>query len=154
MSFPEPYPGLVIRYSYLWKREQDEGREEGSKDRPCAVLLSVLDEDEEREVLVLPITHITRKPGRRDRNSIGHEESPGARRREIMDRDHGSERIRVARARPEAPAGSRYVDDCLWVPAAEVFRTRSRRVPRARSTRQVSAREKVRVNCKRPIPLR
>jgi hypothetical protein len=57
VSFPEPHPGLVIRYSYLWKREQDEGREDGSKDRPCAIVLSVLDEDEEREVLVLPITH-------------------------------------------------------------------------------------------------
>ncbi len=47
----------MIRYSYLWKREQDEGREDGSKDRPCAIVLSVLDEDGEREVLALPITH-------------------------------------------------------------------------------------------------
>jgi hypothetical protein len=29
VSFPEPHPGLVIRYAYLWKRESDEGREEG-----------------------------------------------------------------------------------------------------------------------------
>lgn len=57
MSFPEPYAGLVIRYSYLWKREQEEGREEGMKDRPCAIVLVVTDEDGEREVLVLPITH-------------------------------------------------------------------------------------------------
>ena len=28
MSFPDPHPGLVIRYAYLWKREHDEGREE------------------------------------------------------------------------------------------------------------------------------
>jgi hypothetical protein len=34
--FPEPYAGLVIRYSYLWKREHETGREEGTKDRPCA----------------------------------------------------------------------------------------------------------------------
>jgi hypothetical protein len=33
MDFPEPYAGLVIRYSYLWKREQATGREEGSKKR-------------------------------------------------------------------------------------------------------------------------
>lgn len=57
MSFPEPVPGLVIRYAYLWKREYDEGREDSSKDRPCAIVVSVVDEDEEREVLVLPITH-------------------------------------------------------------------------------------------------
>lgn len=57
MSFPEPHPGLVIRYAYLWKHESDEGREEGSKDRPCAIVLSSVNEDDEREVLVLPITH-------------------------------------------------------------------------------------------------
>lgn len=57
VSFPDPHPGLVIRYAYLWKREHDEGREEGSKDRLCAIVLSVLDDDGEREVMVLPITH-------------------------------------------------------------------------------------------------
>ena len=57
MSFPDPHPGLVIRYAYLWKREHDEGREERSKDRPCAIVLSVLDDDGEQEVMVLPITH-------------------------------------------------------------------------------------------------
>ncbi|MGH8294414.1 MAG: hypothetical protein ACRETZ_02760 [Steroidobacteraceae bacterium] len=43
MSFPDPRPGLVIRYAYLWKREHDAGREEGSKGRPCAIVLSILD---------------------------------------------------------------------------------------------------------------
>ena len=57
MSLPEPYVGLVIRYSYLWKREFDEGREEGTKDRPCAIVMTVVDEDGDKEVLVLPITH-------------------------------------------------------------------------------------------------
>lgn len=57
MSFPEPHPGLVIRYSYLWKREYDEGREESGKDRPCAIVLSVVNDDNERNVLVLLITH-------------------------------------------------------------------------------------------------
>jgi hypothetical protein len=57
VSFPEPYAGLVIRYSYLWKREFDAGREEGVKDRPCAIVMVVLDEDGDKEVLVLPITH-------------------------------------------------------------------------------------------------
>lgn len=57
MSFPEPYVGLVIRYSHLWKREFDAGREEGTKDRPCAIVMAVIDEDGDKEVLVLPITH-------------------------------------------------------------------------------------------------
>jgi hypothetical protein len=57
MSFPSPYPGLVIRYSYLWKQEYEAGREEGIKDRPCAIVMSVVEEEGEWEVLVLPITH-------------------------------------------------------------------------------------------------
>jgi hypothetical protein len=57
MSFPEPYAGLVIRYVYLWKREFDAGREEGTKDRPCAIVMTVVDEDGDKEVLVLPVTH-------------------------------------------------------------------------------------------------
>lgn len=57
MSFPAPHPGLVIRYSYLWKEEADEGREEGSKDRPCAIVVAVDTADGESEILVLPITH-------------------------------------------------------------------------------------------------
>jgi hypothetical protein len=57
VSFPEPYAGLVIRYSYLWKREYEQGREEGVKDRPCAVVLVITDDDGEKEVLVVPITH-------------------------------------------------------------------------------------------------
>jgi len=57
VSFPLPHPGLVIRYSYLWKQEQDAGHEEGRKDRPCAIVMAVVDEYGGKEVLVLPITH-------------------------------------------------------------------------------------------------
>ena len=57
MSLPKPEPGLVIRYSYLWLREHREGRDEGSKDRPCAVVLALLDGNDEQNVLVVPITH-------------------------------------------------------------------------------------------------
>ncbi len=57
MSLPEPHAGLVIRYSYLWKREFDAGRDEGPKDRSYAVVMAVLDEDGDSEVWVLPITH-------------------------------------------------------------------------------------------------
>ncbi|MCW5573270.1 MAG: hypothetical protein KIT37_09590 [Steroidobacteraceae bacterium] len=57
MSLPAPHPGLVIRYAYLWKREYEAGREEGSKDRPCAIVMAVTDGEGEAQVLVLPITH-------------------------------------------------------------------------------------------------
>lgn len=57
MSFPVPVPGLVIRYSFLWRDAAAKGREEGEKDRPCAVVLVTSDADGEKIVLVLPITH-------------------------------------------------------------------------------------------------
>ncbi|MCW2308980.1 hypothetical protein [Rhodobium gokarnense] len=57
MSLPRPEPGLVIRYSYLWWQEQRAGREEGTKDRPCAVVLTSEQRDEDILVVVIPITH-------------------------------------------------------------------------------------------------
>lgn len=57
MTLPDPEPGLVIRYAYLWKSEHDEGRDEGSKDRPCAIVLAVSAGDVGPRVTVLPITH-------------------------------------------------------------------------------------------------
>lgn len=57
MSFPDPHPGLVIRYAYLRKRVPVAGREEGSEDRPCSIVVSVLDDEGEQEVMVLPIRH-------------------------------------------------------------------------------------------------
>ncbi len=57
MSLPSPHPGLVIRYSYLWKQEADAGREEGSKDRPCAIVMAISEVEGEQQVVVLPITH-------------------------------------------------------------------------------------------------
>ncbi len=57
MSLPTPEPGLVIRYSYLWLREHREGREEGTKDRPCAIILATRVHDDDRQVLVVPVTH-------------------------------------------------------------------------------------------------
>jgi hypothetical protein len=56
VSLPKPEPGLVIRYSYLWLREYREGREEGGKDRPCAIILASLDQDGETQALVVPVT--------------------------------------------------------------------------------------------------
>ncbi len=58
MALPEPVSGLVIRYSYLWYREHLEGRDEGQKDRPCAIVAALRkDENGDTRVLVLPITH-------------------------------------------------------------------------------------------------
>jgi hypothetical protein len=57
MTWPVPHPGLVIRYSYLWEREARAGREEGVKDRPCAIVLVLLREGEHPIVRVLPVTH-------------------------------------------------------------------------------------------------
>ena len=57
MAFPRPVPGLVIRYSYLWRVEQLRGQEEGVKDRPCAIVLVVQDADGDEFVTVLPVTH-------------------------------------------------------------------------------------------------
>ena len=57
MSLPRPETGLVIRYSYLWLREHRQGREEGVKDRPCAIIFAADTQDGETEVLVLPVTH-------------------------------------------------------------------------------------------------
>jgi hypothetical protein len=45
----------VIRYSYLWHDEYLAGREEGVKDRPCAIVISMRDEEGDMVVLVAPI---------------------------------------------------------------------------------------------------
>jgi mRNA-degrading endonuclease toxin of MazEF toxin-antitoxin module len=58
VALPEPVPGLIIRYSYLWYREHLQGREEGQKDRPCAIVAAIrADDNGDTRVLVLPITH-------------------------------------------------------------------------------------------------
>jgi hypothetical protein len=44
---------LVIRYDYLWQSERRKGREEGSKKRPCAVVLATAS----GRVIVCGITH-------------------------------------------------------------------------------------------------
>lgn len=55
---PEPAPGLVVNYAYLWRREAAAHREEGIKDRPAVVVLATEPADEGgKTVLVAPITH-------------------------------------------------------------------------------------------------
>jgi hypothetical protein len=58
VELPDPQPGLVIRYSYLWQSEFVAGRDEGVKDRPAAIIAAIVSEtDGHKRVLVLPITH-------------------------------------------------------------------------------------------------
>jgi hypothetical protein len=53
-----PFPGLVVRFSFLWSHERDAGRTEGRKDRPCVIVVSVKSESDVRmRVRVVPITH-------------------------------------------------------------------------------------------------
>ncbi len=64
MALPEPVPGLVIRYAYLWLDEHRQGREEGVKDRPCAIVLVAGQDDDGKLVTVLPVTHAAPKDTR------------------------------------------------------------------------------------------
>jgi hypothetical protein len=58
VTFPAPKQGLVIRYAFLWSHERDAGADEGSKDRPCAIVVATsLKPDGEIQVIVSPITH-------------------------------------------------------------------------------------------------
>ena len=58
MKKPDPEPGLVIRYDYLWRDEQKRGRIEGAKDRPCAIIIASKTDDQGHFTVILaPITH-------------------------------------------------------------------------------------------------
>ncbi len=57
MALPQPVPGLVISYAYLWRDEALRGLEEGRKDRPCVIILSVEETGGRTVVTVAPITH-------------------------------------------------------------------------------------------------
>jgi hypothetical protein len=62
VRLPKPEAGLVVRYSYLWLSEHEQGREEGSKDRPCAIILALSREASGERVLVVPVTHTPPSP--------------------------------------------------------------------------------------------
>jgi hypothetical protein len=58
VNIPAPKPGLVIRYSFLWSHERDQGAIEGSKDRPYAIVVATpRDENGHIHTIVAPITH-------------------------------------------------------------------------------------------------
>lgn len=58
MALPDPQLGLVISYNYLWRDEHDAGRDEGSKSRPCVIVLA-LENRADGSILarVVPVTH-------------------------------------------------------------------------------------------------
>jgi hypothetical protein len=57
VALPDPAPGLVIGYAYLWRNEALKRQEEGRKDRPCVIVLSVHKVEGRTLVTVAPITH-------------------------------------------------------------------------------------------------
>ena len=66
MALPHtPFPGMVVRYSFLWSNEARAGETEGRKDRPCVVITAVSRAADGRFwVRVLPITHRQSDPSR------------------------------------------------------------------------------------------
>lgn len=60
-----PEPGDVLNYSYLWEEEYRDGRDEGVKDRPVAVVIVTLMADGLEQVIVAPLS--TRDPRRGER---------------------------------------------------------------------------------------
>ena len=56
MALPDPKPGLVIRYGYLWRHEAAAGRDHG-KTRPACLVAAADSAVLPRNVVLLPITH-------------------------------------------------------------------------------------------------
>ena len=58
MALPEPKLGLVVSYSYLWHHEHNTGRDEGTKSRPCVIVLAMENQTNGTvQVRVAPVTH-------------------------------------------------------------------------------------------------
>jgi len=56
LPLPEPKPGLVIRYDYLWARESRAGSSYG-KERPACLVATSAPSIQPGFVVLLPITH-------------------------------------------------------------------------------------------------
>jgi hypothetical protein len=61
VPLPDPKPGLVIRYDYLWSREAAAGHDQG-QERPACLVAATYPTTSPRFVVILPITH-TRPDG-------------------------------------------------------------------------------------------
>jgi hypothetical protein len=60
-----PFPGMVVRYSFLWSSEARAGETEGRKDRPCVIVTAIRRAADGRlRVRVLPITHVPTEAAR------------------------------------------------------------------------------------------
>ena len=57
MALPDPKPGLIVRYDYLWSHEATGGRNQG-KDRPTCLVAASDSAARPRYVVLLPITHV------------------------------------------------------------------------------------------------
>ena len=58
MKKPDPQIGQIVRFDYLWRDEQMNGRTEGAKERPCAIVIALRpDEKGDPSVMLAPITH-------------------------------------------------------------------------------------------------
>ena len=56
MALPDPKPGLVVRYDYLWTHEAATSRDQG-KTRPTCLIATTGPSVRPRYVVLLPITH-------------------------------------------------------------------------------------------------
>jgi hypothetical protein len=56
VALPDPTPGLVVRYDYLWTHEASAGRSQG-RDRPTCLIAATDSQTAPRYVVLLPITH-------------------------------------------------------------------------------------------------
>jgi len=66
MAIPDPEPGLVVHFNYLWSSEFDRGRLEARYPRPCAIVLSYRRTADGATIAMLaPITHSEPRPGDR-----------------------------------------------------------------------------------------
>lgn len=66
MAIPDPEPGLVVHFNYLWSSEFDRGRQEARYPRPCAIVLSYRRTADGATIAMLaPITHSEPRPGDR-----------------------------------------------------------------------------------------
>jgi hypothetical protein len=94
MPIPNPEPGLVISYAYLWHHEYQAGREGGQKDRPSVIVLAIEREaDGATIVTVLPITHSA------PADPISAIEIPLPVKQPLVDRRRRGQRIPLARLR-------------------------------------------------------
>ncbi len=59
------FPGVIVRYSFLWSSEARAGQTKGRKDGPCVIITAIRRAADERlRVRVLPITHVPSKEAR------------------------------------------------------------------------------------------